>query len=430
MQRANQHVRVNVNYNGETIQMVLIIRGSDGNYYTNFGGTGNTEIYRPEDGWIVMVNGIPSGEYARFHEIRVRDWLRIPPSRRVALDVRWYRFEGSRVDRETAKTNTVSPPLNVVRDGRNRIRYYLVDIERNAGSGNWGRREMRISNSGGVIAPIVRVSWRDPRSGVERVVWLPSQEYAPLPGLNDCSRRSWGGNCIESINIPSDSTYNQYMHRERTWNYTLYFSGSIINPRYPVQYPVFIMHNIGALTDGHSDRGIAGNIAYDTSRWWRVHRATIWLGVPYEWGGKFYGARASGQVFNYNQRGTGTTRGFGLDCSGLVAVAKGDYGNTFYGVSSVVNETVRLTRRERDGREVNDWQRLRPGDVIVRTGERSHVMIVYRVSNTAGYYTYHYIEAYGASSNNPGPSEEKVRYGSSGAGVLESDGYHPRAFND
>jgi len=439
-QRVLERVRVNINYNMETIQFVLIIRGSDGNYYTNFGGTGNTEYYRPEDGWIIMGTGIPVEDYARFHTVLVRDWLRLPTNRRVALDVRWYGYAGSRVDRETRKTTTVSPPLNYVDPGgRDRIRYYLVDIEQNPGSGNWGKRRINLSDSGGIIAPMIRISWRDPKSNSERVEWFPSQSsgLAPLPGLNDCARRSSTGACIESINTPTDASFNQYWSN-RTWDYNIYFSASLINPQYPVQYPVFVMHNVGAITGGHSDRGIVGdvvnyNISYDTPRWWRIQRATIWLNVPYEWGGKFFGARASGQQFNYNLNGSGTTSGFGLDCSGLVAVAKGSYRAYYYGVGAVVNETRWLYREVRSGGRVfrvNDWASLRPGDVIVRHPRNSHVMILYRISNTAGLYTYHYIESYGASSNNPGASEERVRYRTGSASSFDLDGFEPRAFND
>lgn len=408
--------RVHINYNNEQIDFVLIMRASDGNYYGFYGGTGDTETYPPTEGWVVAYSDIPNQDYSRLHTIVVKDYEDLPLNRRTRVEVSWYRFERSRVDRETQKTATVSPPTNYERDEMTFIRYYLVDITNSGLSGGRGRRSVSLS-SGGILAPIFHITWTD-SNGIQRSKWIGE----PLPGKNDCTRRDRRGNCVEQQPNPlPNENYNQYYEETRTWNYSIYFSTNIHNPQYPVCYPVYVFKNLGALhNSGHSDRGLSAgpvpgyNVAYGTNRWLRVHRATIWENVPYEWGGKFYGARASGVRHGYNRNGTGTSLGFGLDCSGLVAVAKGDYGNTNYGTYAVVNETTLL----------RDWRQLRPGDVVIKPGV--HVMIVCRTYQDNVYV----IEAVGTEDPYPAPDEEKVRYYTYTFSYLDKQRYEPRAFRD
>ena len=419
-----ERTRVNINYADERIQFALIMRATDGNYYAFHGGTGDRPMYSPRDGWVVAHFNIPLLEYSRLHTIVVRDWLRLPPNRRTTVDIRWYRFEKSRVDRETRKTATVSPPIDYQRDGMTHIRYYLVDITESGLSGGATRREGSLS-SGGILAPIIHIRWVD-QKGRSRSYWIGE----PLPGKNDCVRRDRQGNCIEQQSDPSDATYNQY-YEERAWIYSRFFMASVFNPQYPICYPVYVFRNLGVLhNSGHSDRGLTAdpfpqyNIAYGTSRWWRVHQATIWENVPYEWGGKFYGARASGRRHGYNRNGAGTTLGFGLDCSGLVAVAKDNYGNANYGTGAIMNETTWLGETDRrTGERRHYWNRLRPGDVVIKRG---HVMMVCRTEH----YRVYVIEAVGVTGSEITSDDEKVRYWYYSFSYLDQKGYEPRAFND
>lgn len=413
--------RVHINYNNEEIEFSLIMRASDGNYYGFYNGTG-TRTYPPTQGWVVAYSNIPLDDYSQLHTIVVRDYTRLPLNRRTPVQIGWYWFDGSRVDRETTRTATVSPPTYRRRDGMTFIRYYLVDIQR--GSSGANSTNSRRLSSGGILAPIIHIRWTD-SNGNQRSKWIGE----PLPGKNDCTR--WDGRtgtCIggsQSNPVPG-ANYNQFYER-REWNYSLYFLADIINLRYPVCYPVYVFRNLGALHDsGHSDSGLSSatpiyNVAYGTARWQRVHRATIWENVPYEWGGKFYGACASGvRHGGRRDNGTGTSLGFGLDCSGLVAVAKGDYGNTNYGTHAIVNETTWLGETRR-GERIPHWHRLRPGDVIIRPGV--HVMLVCRTY----YNTVLVIEAVGSRESGP---QEKVIYSRRAFGWLENNGYEPRAFND
>jgi len=412
----NQRVAANIHLTGEELEFRLIITGSDGRYYTDLPHPTSTLHLRERDGWIYHLT---YGKFCPLHSrdgqpTVVYDWMRIRRDLRPQLEVRWYAVDRSVVDRETSITSTVSPDRNTVINNRDHIRYYLVRISRSPGGGSWGRRSITLQNertqfssiNGNIIALIVNIRWTD-RRGVQREVWIPTDDRdTPLPGLNDCSRRR-NNQCIESVTSPQDAVFNQFYAGDRRWYYEpiysgfLYFDGVTLRS-YPMQYPVYVMRDMRTRVD------LPTTMA--ETRRWRVYRATIWENVPYEFGGKFFGCRASGREYNYRNRAdnSGTTKGFGLDCSGLIRVSDGVYGDVNYGTWSVWYATSSCT-----------WRELRIGDVIIKPGE--HVMLVLSINVELG--TVQYIEAIGGNI-------ERTRIHSSTITSLSADGYSPRRFRD
>lgn len=435
--------RANINFNDEPIEFVVLIKGSDGNFYTNVARS----RFLSADGWVIATGyGITPYELLGLDNIQARRWRR--SETQVDLTIEWYRLERTEVDRETTKTPRASPYPPGWRDqqtGRNYIRYYLAHI-RYEGEG-WSKTFSL--PTGGIIAPMVCIRWEEGPPNNRQVVhmWLPNTNmWAPLPGMNDCLGLSrWNGECQGAFSEPvRRRTYNQhYGQRGLNWAYSEILSGVVywapyVTLPHPVQYPVFVFKNIGALTQGHSMLGLNSNsppyyIRYDSPEWWRVHRATIYEGAPYEWGGKYYSAEASGRHYSYNENGRGTSMGFGLDCSGLITVAKGFPNDTRYGTGAIVAETYPIS-----------WDEVRPGDVLIRHqagGGNNHVMLVIRVAGVPAergrvIYRYDCIEAVGADAYEPWAtlsSKERVRY----ARYFQSDlrdphdqrnDFHPRRF--
>lgn len=432
-------------FNNEPIEFALLIKGSDGNFYSNVARS----RFPSTDGWVIAAGwgNILILDIISLDNIRSRRWWR--SETQVDLTIEWYRLERTEVDRESEKTPRASPYPPGYRDqhtGRNFIRYYLAHI-RFEGEG-WGQTFSL--PTGGIIAPMVCIRWEEGPPNDRRVVhaWLPgSNSWAPLPGMNDClGLRRWDGECQGAFSEPvRRRTYNQhYGRRGLNWAYSERLSGFIYwvpfytSLPHPVQYPVFVFKNIGALTQGHSMLGLNSTsppyyIRYDSPEWWRVHQATIYEGAPYEWGGKYYAAEASGLFSSYNEGGRGTSLGFGLDCSGLITVAKGFPNDTRYGTGAIVRETYPIS-----------WDEVRPGDVLIRHregGGNNHVMLVIRVEGVLYggrvIYRYHCIEAVGADENEPWAtlsSKERVRYSRWTKDVLlgdhndPNDDFQPRRF--
>ncbi|MCX7926240.1 MAG: hypothetical protein N2554_10580 [Fimbriimonadales bacterium] len=358
----------------------------------------------------------------------------------------------SRVDRETALTPRKSPDIPNNYRGENLTRYFITDVEKES-TGGWSKT--RTLPSGGILAPIVRISWRERLSNgsvVAQELWVPGSDIvAPLPGLNDCTPISSTGNCEGSNNVPLGvSRYNQsyagrvtsfsnsgwiYRRAIGGWLYVSQQNGSIHLDDVPVQYPVYVFKDIGRETGTSSSVALVSHlptyhIPYDTPAWWRVHIASIYENVPYEWGGKYYAAEASGRILN---NASSTHWGFGLDCSGLIAVARERARDGRYGTGAIereTNELVHVTRdrfgntvplRDSQGNKRYKWEEVRPGDVLLRAERgREHVMLVVRnlfrgeSPGDPGRYRITYIEAFGAApSPTPGGNPivvEKVRY--------------------
>lgn len=417
--RQNNRIAANIHLTGDTLQFRLIIKGSDGRFYTQLAHPTATMTFDDRDGWSYHVVGsFPLHTQGRLTVVYDWDRIRREGNIRPQLEVTWYALDRSVVDRETHHTSTQSPDLRRVINGRDLIRYYLVKIDRSPGGGSWGYREITLPHDsnqrrgirGNIIALIVCVSWIDSR-GTRREVWIPSSNNtAPLPGLNDCSRRV-GDRCVGSVSTPMDATFNQ-SYATRRWDYDygygmFYFDGDRLRV-YRLQYPVYVMRDL-------SSRVPLPTSTQQTRRW-RVYRSTIWENVPYEYGGKYFGARASGIHHSYRDaNGNGSNSGFGLDCSGLIRVSSGVYNDPYYGVSSVWDSTQPTT-----------WDRLQPGDVIIKLGNRErigHVMLVLSPVDRGSGGIVQYIEAIGGTV-------ERVRIHSSTVGGLTADGYSPRRFTD
>jgi hypothetical protein len=434
--------RANINFDREPIQFVVLIKGSDGRFYYS-----RRTQFRVSDGWIVCAAD-GAAPYFSWDEFRRTDVIETRGWSGTDVTIEWYRLERTEVDREITKTTRQSPyPPGREIGGETFIRYYLAHIRREGR----GWDQTITLPTGGIIAPIVRVRWRERVNNQieEKSLWAPKTiNHVPLPGMNDCINPTRSG-CQGSQSTPSwNETYCQYYSGARfpnaplptSWIYRRQFSHFLPLPdfrgsTFPYQYPVFVFKNIGSLQGGggNSMQGLSSNsppyfIPYDSPAWWRVHIATCYEGVPYEWGGKYYAAETSGVRYSRNRQGTGTVLGFGLDCSGLIAVANGLAGDPNYGTSRI----AQLTRQI-------DWSEVRPGDVLLRS---DHVMLVTRVSghsyNRRVYYTYHYIESVGAGENSSmgelRSSLERVRYGGAGKSELlgdpnrRDDDFVPRRF--
>ncbi len=389
--------RANLNFVGEEIQVALIIRGSDGKFYSNV-----SRQFPQEDGWIcAAARGVYLDELRSLDAIRCERW---GGSRtHVRLDIKWYEVDSHVVDRETQLTPRSSPypPGTRDRQGRSFIRYYLAKI-RYKGEG-WSETwvpQKQNPMKGMIIAPIVLIEWQT-QSG-SHSMWLPSNQQAPMPGMTDCLRLSFDGSCSGAVSEPvRGSRFGQYFAQggRGSWGYTESLSSSAVwHPSgwyigYPCQYPIFVFGNLNE-PPSHSKHGIRHGttvfIPYDTPIWWRLHRATLYSDVPYEWGGKVYHAQVSGDICSFNPNGT--NNGFGLDCSGLIALAKGEYNATRYGTEAIRDETVHIS-----------WERVRPGDLFLRhgvSGRDNHVMLVLRAHwDPQNGYRYTCIEAVGADAN-------------------------------
>lgn len=99
-------------------------------------------------------------------------------------------------------------------------------------------------------------------------------------------------------------------------------------------------------------------------------RATGWLGLPYEWGGDWFGGHSSPSQF---VGGSSVYDGYGVDCSGFVlAVAwqEGrDWGNLDRSTDGIASSTL-----------VIPWDDVAPGDLLVNPGH--HVVMVTAVSGS------------------------------------------------
>lgn len=442
--------RANINFEGEPIELALIVKGSDGRYYSNA-----YRRFRLQDGWIIAVaTGIHYYDLMGLENIIADNWFR--PRTQVDLDIEWYVVDRTEVDRETTKTPRHSPYPPGYRDsqGRSFIRYYLAHISRF----HSGWNPTLTPSEGGIIVPIVCIRWEERKDNQRfvRFLWLPGNRLAPMPGMNDCLglRMNGSGTCQGSRSEPlRGANYNQHYGGRyvNDWAYTEAYRHAIYwypgSPYigYPVQYPIFIFQNIGALSQRHSMQGIEGIpartfIAYDSPRWWVVHRATLYKNAPYEWGGKYYAAEASGDRCSYAPNGT--NQGFGLDCSGLIAVALGYPNSTRYGTGAIMMETEPIQRYNRNTRQwEDDWDNVTPGDVVIRHQERganNHVLLVIQVRPilAPGRVAYRYlcIEAIGADSNEPAANlgnVERVRYISKSASEFSTDpngAFAPRRF--
>lgn len=440
--------RANINFEGEPIELALLVKGSDGRYYSNA-----YRRFRSQDGWILaMATGIHYYDLMALENIVADNWFR--PRTQVDLDIEWYMVDRTEVDRESTKTPRRSPYPPGYRDsqGRSFIRYYLAHIRRFG----FGWNPTLTPSGGGIIAPMVCIRWEERRNNqtLVRFLWLPSNRLAPMPGMNDCLglRMDGSGTCQGSLSEPlRGANYNQHYGSRSVsdWAYTEAYRFAIHwypgSPYigYPVQYPIFVFQNIGALSQGHSMQGIPGRsnfIAYDSPRWWVVHRATPYKNAPYEWGGKYYSAEASGDLCSYAPGGT--NQGFGLDCSGLIAVALGRPNSSRYVTGAIVMETEPIQRYNPNTRRwEDDWDNVMPADVIIRHQERganNHVLLVIQVRPIQApgrvVYTYLCIEAVGANSNEPADNlgnVERVRYTAKSASEFSSDpngAFVPRRF--
>lgn len=471
--------RAHVNFSGEEIEFALLVLGSDGQTYCN-----HRTRFPLSDGWVV---GAVSGSAAiplvsNIRTITAIRWQRA--NTQVDLDIDWFfvrtndptsGWGPSRVDRETTLTQRKSPDIPHNYSGGYLTRYFITDVEKEP-TGGWSKT--RTLPSGGILAPIVRISWRERLnngSAVAQELWVPgSSVVAPLPGLNDCLQII-RGRCEDSNNVPLGTLrYNQsYVGRVASfsnsgwiyrrslggWLYVEPRQGSILLDGVPVQYPVYVFKDIGRETGTSSSIALVNHfptyhIPYDTPAWWRVHIASIYENVPYEWGGKYYAAEASGRILN---DADSTNKGFGLDCSGLIAVARERANDSLYGTGAIERETYELVHVTRDqrgntvpqrdsrGNKRYKWEEVRPGDVLLRTERgKEHVMLVVKnqyisqVHGRPGFYTITFIEAYGVTpSSMPGGNPtvvEKVRYRTEtahsllGAEGRDEDDFVPRRF--
>ena len=433
--------RANINFEGERIEIALLIWGTDGKFYSNAHSS-----FRQRDGWILAVaTGIYLDDLQRLDSIRTERWSRLQTQ--TDLDIDWYLLDRTEVDRERAQTPRISPYPPGFRDteGRSFIRYYLARVSL-AGTG-WSITRTPPARKGSIIAPMVCIRWEERKDGrtFVRFLWLP-RSLAPLPGMNDCLglRSDGSGTCQGELSEPLRRVgFNQYYDTTRyapAWTYSesigyrVYWYPFSPYIGYPVQYPIFVFRNLGSETrgGGHSMLGLHSesprySIPYDSPRWWLVHRATVYQDVPYEWGGKYYAAQTSGRLFSYAPNGT--NNGFGLDCSGLIAVALGFYNETRYGTGRIMESTVPIS-----------WDRVIPGDVIIKEGTDPHVLLVIKVmpnndiANVGnGGVTYRYVclEAKGANANQSIeelPNVERVREYGGSKSVFESQGFSPRRF--
>lgn len=471
--RGNQ-LRAHVNFSGERIEFVLVITGSDGQLYCNA-----RSQFPLSEGWIVgAISGPSALSFASDPNLgsrRAIDWTRTRT--RTDIDIDWFLLRTnnpernvgpSRVDRETTLTPQRSPEIPYNYDGGLLERYFIVDVERET-FGGW--RKVWTLPSGGILAPMVRISWRERIGGTEvaRELWVPADDgLAPLPGLNDCLRVDSRGRCEGANTQPlAHLRYNQsFANRHinfyttlNSWIYRRVIIGALyVNARQgylrlphsiPVQYPVYVFKNIGILSGTSSSVALAEAfpayyIPYDSPAWWRVHIASIYENVPYEWGGKHYAAQASGRYLNGTDN---RNMGFGLDCSGLIAVARERAGDSLYGTRAIERETYELVHRHANGEPMRDsqrnklyqWAGVRPGDVLLRLERgQEHVMLVVRnqciaasPTPSAAFYRITYIEAVGVNPRAAGNHEvvEKVRYISgSGSSLLGTPGYDPDDF--
>ena len=384
--------RANINFENEPIECAILLKGSDGNFYSNA-----RSRFLSGDGWVIAAGSgdLTVYDLLSLENVQARSWS--STNTQVELTIEWYRLERTKVDRETIKTRRSSPmpPNYRDRNGNSFIRYYLADIKREG----MGWQQIFTLPRGGIIAPIVCIRWEERKADrvVARSIWIPgSNQRAPLPGMNDClGLSSWNGNCQGEFSEPlRGASYNQYYGQRswRNWAYEPIMSGVVywfpfyVSIAYPVQYPIFVFNNLGELMGGHSMLGVncpmpGCFIPFDTPAWWRIHIATIYEEVPYEWGGKYYAAEASGARSSYiDSSGRGTNAGFGLDCSGLIAVANRSPNNTHYGTGTILAETDPIQYyNSRQRRWLPDWNAVRPGDVFIRHhpgGSGNHVMLI------------------------------------------------------
>jgi len=116
---------------------------------------------------------------------------------------------------------------------------------------------------------------------------------------------------------------------------------------------------------------------------------TSCLGVPYEWGGRWYGGKAEdvrGDASGYDN----AYNGYGFDCVGVVNAAAKRAGYNWplepYTVSALVTETYSIPIT---------WEQREPGDILARAGV--HVVTIYRVNGTATNPTDEVLDAHGAA---------------------------------
>jgi hypothetical protein len=136
---------------------------------------------------------------------------------------------------------------------------------------------------------------------------------------------------------------------------------------------------------------------------------TAFLETPYEWGGHWFGGKAT----STRDGGQNGYQGYGSDCTGLPSSAAALAGVGW----SPWRRTTRTGYRPIAGRTVTDYQNVQPGDLLDRS---DHVRVVYDVTRrTTNDASIRFIEASGSAGKVRITSAASVRTLASGTNPYE-----------